>query len=467
MSVRARVALAFAIVALPATALVLWGAWGARREAAREALAAALVARMEEGGGRERCEADPARFSLAAGRRGRRPGAPMRAGRVLVYDARLEPSAPRTPPLDPHVRDALASGEELVEIDTPRGPALAVAMPWGEGPCAVLVVPQRGARPALAQQALTRDLGISVLVLGLALGVALIALGPPLARLRRLDLAVRRGGLAFEVPRGVEGGDEIGSVAHALGEASARIREHVARLEERDRALTSYVDATTHDLAIPLTVMQSRLAELDARVRAGGSLEPGALEPLLREHEYLGQLISNMAAAARFASGQPHVEHHPVDLRALVERVASRHAVLARAQGVVLEHAVPEREVVVEGDDILIERALSNLVHNAIRHGASGRASGEDAEGHVAIVLDARGSGRFRVAVADDGTGGDVTRVEEVLLGARPEASRPTDINARARGLGLRIVRAVADAHGWGIEVGKNEEGGVEIALVG
>src|SRR5690606_23197423 len=106
----------------------------------------------------------------------------------------------------------------------------------------------------------------------------------------------------------VEGSDEIGSVARALDEASVNVREHVARLEDRDRALTSYVDATTHDLAIPLTVIQSRLAELDARVRAGERLEAGALDSLLHEHEYLGQLISNMAAAARFASGQPRVE---------------------------------------------------------------------------------------------------------------------------------------------------------------
>ncbi|UJR82203.1 sensor histidine kinase [Sandaracinus amylolyticus] len=465
MSVRTRVVLAFAVFALPAIALVLWGTWSTRRQAALEATREAIVARMEDGGGRARCEADPTRFTLGRRHHGRRHRGPLiEHGRVEAYDASFTPAHPHAPRLDPEVRDALESSDlGIVEIEGERrrDGALAVRMPWDEGPCVVLVIETPGARPALGQRILRRDLAGSAAVLGLALVVALIALGPPLARLRRLAKAVRASdGIGFTVPHGVAGTDEIGRVARALDDASQRVRDHVARLEERDRALTAYVDATTHDLAIPLTVIQSRLAELDARVRAGERIEPSALEPLLAEHEYLGQLVSNMAAAARFASGQPHVEKHAVDLRALVERVAARHAPLARAQGVVLEHAVPSRAVTIEGDDILVERALSNLVHNAIRHGASRRGG---REGHVALTLDARPQGGFRIAVADDGEHADVARIERVLRGPIERGEG----NARARGLGLRIVRAVADAHHWSIEVEPHEEGGTVITITG
>src|SRR5690606_17284444 len=119
---------------------------------------ATIVERMEEGGGRERCEADPGRFVLGGGRRGRRGGPGRGFGRVQVYGAHGEPSTPRTPPLDRDVVDALAAGEAIVELETARGPALALAMPWSEGPCAVLVVPARDAAPPLARQSLARDL---------------------------------------------------------------------------------------------------------------------------------------------------------------------------------------------------------------------------------------------------------------------------------------------------------------------
>nr|MDQ3032775.1 ATP-binding protein [Myxococcota bacterium] len=268
---------------------------------------------------------------------------------------------------------------------------------------------------------------------------------------------------SFAIPPGVGGRDEIGAVARALDEASARVREHVDRLEARDRALTSYVDATTHDLAIPLTVLQSRLAELDARLREAAPLEPGALGPALAECEYLGQLVSNMAAAARLGSGQPVIERHRVELGALIERVVERHRPLARNQGVVLDHAVPSAPLLVDGDDILLERAISNLVHNAIRHGArKRRAQGE--EGHVAVVLEPlAGTPRFRITIADDGPDADLERVASGLEALPADDSR----NARARGLGLRIVRAVIDAHGIDIALARTEEGGLEVKLEG
>lgn len=489
MSVRARVVLAFAIFALPATALVIYGSWSARRRAVLEATYATVVERMESGG-RELCEDDPARFRLAPRGRGRgraRDGRRVRdrggegppgllgPARVVPYDASFRSADRRAPAIDPALRDALESGEDVaLGVPSPEGARrggqvdLAMRMPWDEGPCAVLVVRARLPERLAGQGVLLREIGVALAVLLGALAVALIALGPPLSRLRRLADAVRAGpATSYATPRGVGGGDEIGAVARALEEASARAREQVERLESRDRALTDYVDATTHDLAIPLTVLQGRLAELDARVREAGAIDRAAaratLGPALVECEYLGQLVSNMAAAARFAGGRPFVERHDVDLRALTERVVERHAALARQQGVALEHAVPDAEIVVRGDDLLLERALANLVHNAIRHAARRRERDPDAEAHVAVVLERARGGTFRLGVADDGADADLDRVRRALRGG--DERGPT--TARARGLGLRIVRAVADAHELEIATERTAEGGLSIALEG
>jgi K+-sensing histidine kinase KdpD len=116
----------------------------------------------------------------------------------------------------------------------------------------------------------------------------------------------------------------------------------------------------------------------------------------------------------------------------------------------------------VRGDDILLERALSNLVHNAIRHGAGKRREAGE-EGHVAVVLERLPDGRFRIAIADDGPAADLERVRSGLAGEQEGDAR----NARARGLGLRIVRAIADAHALEIETERTEEGGLRIVLEG
>ncbi|MBI2893913.1 MAG: HAMP domain-containing histidine kinase [Deltaproteobacteria bacterium] len=463
MTVRGRVTAAIVAIALPVVVLGVTLAWRARRDAAVQAVAAAVTGRMEAVG-RDRCEAAPARFGL--GPRGRRfghgrrrgPWGPLARARLTAYDADLRPATPGPAPrLGPSEREDLErTGAALLD-----GGAIAVRMPWSEGPCAVVVVdledpPWRGASAALV-----RELALHALVLAVALGVALLALGPPLARLRRLSKEVRRAaGEGYGRLTTVGGADEIGEVARAFDEAARRVRQDVERIEARDRALTAYVDATTHDLAIPITVLQGRLTEADAQARQEGRVEPAVLEAALAESQYLAQLVGNMAAAARLETGAPSVERRPVDLVALVERVAARHRPVARHRGLSLEYAVPDEPVVVLGDDILLERAVSNLVHNAIRHhtAATGTA------GRVALLLEALHEGhRFRISVRDDGSSVDDALVARLERGE----DAPATHHSRGRGLGLRIVRGVAAAHGLALHFARGTEAGLEAHLEG
>ena len=468
MTVRGRVTVAMIAIALPAVVLVVTLSWRARRDAQVDALAAAVVARMEAVG-RARCEADPTRFGLGpwgrrAGRHGRGrwagPG-PLAAARVTAYDAALQPASPHAPPLDEDVRETLDEDGVALVRGFGGDAGVAVRMPWSDGPCAVVVVQPRDPQWQRADAALWREVGFAVLVIAVALGVALIALGPPLGRLRRLSEEVRRAAdEGYGRPTTVGGADEIGEVARAFDAAAQRVRQDVERIEARDRALTEYVDATTHDLAIPLTVLQGRLSEADAQLRTSGRVEPAVLEGALAESQFLSQLVGNMAAASRLDTGAPNVEHRPVDLVALVERVAARHKPVARHHHLSLEYAVPDGPVVVQGDDILLERAVSNLVHNAIRH----RADAEGAEGRVALLLETFDAARrFCITVLDDGPG-----VDDALVARLQRGDDVTEGHrSRGRGLGLRIVRSVAAAHRLTLTFGRGSEGGLEVRVEG
>lgn len=464
MSLRARVTIALLVVALPLALLVAYVSARARRDAFLEATYAAVVERMEYGG-RELCEADPARFATAAARRARRrPGmaALLRGARVYAYDASFRSADPLAPPIEPGLRAGLEGGAPALLGASEGGRTdVALQMPWSDGPCAVLLVRARNGALPVRERTVARDVVIAVVVLLGALAAALLALGPPLARLRRLVAAVRGSPAAgYVAPRGVDGHDEIGEVAKALEEASVRVRDHVKALETRDLALRSYVDGTTHDLAIPLTVLQGRLSAAEEAVRAGAVVDPSLLRGALAECEYLGQLVANLGAAARLEAAEPAIERRAVDLGALVERVIARHTPVARQHGVSLDHAVPEATVRLLGDELLLERAVSNLVHNAIRH----RTARQGAEGHVAVVLETPGSGaRVRVSVLDDGAPVDDELLERLRAGEDARVTR----DARGRGLGLRIVRAVAAAHGLVLSFERAPEGGLLARLEG
>jgi len=96
------------------------------------------------------------------------------------------------------------------------------------------------------------------------------ALGPVVRRIRRLTLGVRRfGGRRVSGPVAVEGHDEIAELATAFNGAAAEVRAQVEAQEHREQVLRSFLANTTHDVAIPLTVLQGRLAAMRRAQQAG------------------------------------------------------------------------------------------------------------------------------------------------------------------------------------------------------
>jgi signal transduction histidine kinase len=300
---------------------------------------------------------------------------------------------------------------------------------------------------------------------GAFLGAVWVAAGPVVRRLRGLTAAVGQAAAAhYARPLEVAGRDEIAALARAFNDAAAEVRDHVARVEAREQTLRSFVANTTHDVMLPLTVLQGYLAALRQSSQEG-RCDADVVQSASEEAHYLASLVHNLGAAAKLEAGEPHVERHAVNLNALVERAAGRHRPIAAPRDIEVNTAVPERQLVATGDVTLIEQAVSNLIHNAVRYNQPG--------GHVAVVLEPAASadgsgdnGRFRLRVFDDGPG-----VPEELYGRLAEPHYRAD-DARTRspggqGLGLSIARQVADRHGFTMDIRRSEAGGLEVELAG
>lgn len=458
MKLRARVALTLAIGVVPLAVLVGWVQGELRRKATVDATADAVVDRMNERE-RELCESNPEAW-LARAREPRRHAGPRRAGRrglpphmeLAVYDAEARPGYVGAPLLPPSIAAELRGGEQTVSrvVDRDRRTQLVVAtrMPWSTGPCAIVVVRRPYGNGGSNVVWLT-----ALAVAFAAVGIAVLAVGPVVRRLRKLTSAVASGAAMPTV-----GDDEIAELARAFAASRDEIRARLAELESRDAALTRFVANTTHDVMLPLTVLVGHLAELDERLRAGEVANAATVRAALEEAHYLTSLIQNLGVAAKLEAGEPHVVRHDVDLLPLVERVITRHARIAEQRGVELAHAVPESPLVVHGDVTLIEQAVSNLVHNAVRYSEVG--------GHVAVVLERSAPLRFELRVLDDGPG-----VPEALLSRLGERGFRTD-EARTRqpqgfGLGLHIVHDVAERLGLELHFGRSPEGGLAVTLAG
>ncbi len=455
MKLRTRLALTLGLATVSVLVLLGWAQsrWQSRLRV--EALAEAAVHRMESGG-RERCEANPDRWPRPRrGWRDRRGGAPgprvFRRPELFAYDSSFESRNPDSPPFPPELARRIEAGEGVAaERGRGRRPTqVAVRMGWDEGACAVVLMRTKGPPPLLSRAVLLPALLVALVVIA----VALLAAGPIVGRVRRLTGSVRRLADGADEPIAVEGSDEIGELGEAFEQSRRTIQAQIGSLRERELALRNYIANTTHDVMLPLSVLQGHLTALQQKIEAGDPLDASAVAPSIEEAQYLGSLLHNLNASARLEAHAGLTNRDTLDLNRLVERVVDRHRPIARRKQVALEVAVPERTVELEGDLTLLEQAFGNVIQNAIRYNQAG--------GHVAVVLEGSDDA-WTLDVVDDGPGIPASE----LARAMEPSFRGNDARTRhphGMGLGLHIASDVAERHGLALRLVNTEGGGLKV----
>ena len=186
--------------------------------------------------------------------------------RLYAYDGAYRAADPEAPPFPAELRDGARASDDVAVAETlsedgQRRPLVGVRTGWDGGPCAFVLA--RGTQP-IANPPLA----------GLLTTAALLAAGVPdrgldhdrLGRPAHPRADRRRAALVGRALRdarsGPQGSDEIGELARAFDEAAAEVRAHVSRVESREATLRSFVANTTHDVMLPLTVLQGHLAAL-------------------------------------------------------------------------------------------------------------------------------------------------------------------------------------------------------------
>lgn len=209
------------------------------------------------------------------------------------------------------------------------------------------------------------------------------------------------------------------------------------RLDRAFRAQRELLARTSHDLRTPLAVIRSNveviLEDPDATVEEWR--ETGQL--VSRASDQMGRMVEELLAVARLEVGE--VVMVSLDLANLARDVAEGWAARVEAAGVSLD--VDAQSAVIEGDRATLERAVGNLVENALRMSPSGSSVGIGT-GHV-------GPWAY-FAVADRGPGIDPA----VVVGS-----------GDGRGLGLPIVREVARLHHGRLTSDARSEGGAVLIL--
>jgi two-component system sensor histidine kinase BaeS len=481
VKLRTRLGLTAALVIAPTVGLLLCFDAIARHRAAEQLLTEMVSARMPME--RERCEASPeswggrlagpepfdgaARTRMDGPPRGVPPGGPPRLrpasgarprpAVAFAYDEQLRSRNASAPPVAPALATGIANRESAVEPFAWRSREVEVLLrtPWGSGPCAfVLAQGTTGEWGAVLPETQVWALPMLSVV-----AAVFFAMGPVVGRIRRLTEEVRRSASAlYEEPIAADGNDEIGELARAFDVAGRKISSQLREREQREKALREFVANTTHDVMIPLTVLQGHLATLRDSAAGREPTDGSIVSFAMDEAHYMASLVHNLATAARLEGVEVKLQPSRVDLNALVARVIARHTPIARERRVSLESASPSESIHSWADLTLLEQAVSNITYNAVRYNRPG--------GHVAVILEALSSDRFCVRVVDDGPGIEPAELSKIVeRGVRGESARTRA--PEGQGLGLHIAYRAAELHGFHLGLGRSEYGGVEAKLEG
>lgn len=410
------------------------------------------------------CRNDPARFAEKFG--GRRNRAVRRDMDVLAYRLDGSPARAGAQRLPAELLAALAAEPlEPAHLRVWGGAGRfdgwsAIRMEGAPPACAVIAFGWKRKTPAAGRPApYTRRVAAQTgALVALLLAVGLMIGLPLVRRIRKLtravDAAPERG---WRIDEQLAARDELGDLARAFDATGARVASTIDALERRDATLKDYISNTTHDLAIPLTVLQHRLRAIQRAERRGEAAAREDVDAALEESHYIASLIANMSAAAKLDAGQTHMARHEVRLDELVARVAGRQAPIAELKGIELNWGAPPEPVVLMGDSVLLEQALSNLAQNAVQY--------NDAGGHVSVLLEVTGGG-FEVTVADDGPGVPAEALEAILeRGARGDDAR--NRNPGGSGFGLSITQRVCDLHGLDLSIESAQGEGFLVRISG
>jgi two-component system heavy metal sensor histidine kinase CusS len=216
------------------------------------------------------------------------------------------------------------------------------------------------------------------------------------------------------------------------------------RLEDSFRRLSDFSSDIAHELRTPVSNLMTQTDVALSRARSAEEYR-AVLHSSLEEYERMARMIRDMLFLAKADNGMIAINAGPIDLTNEVQELFEFYGALAEESGVRL--AVSGGGTL-EGDKLMLRRAVNNMLSNALRHSLPG--------GTVSVRIERHDRGVIEIAV--ENTGEDIPPKHLPRLFDRfyrVDLSRQR--NSEGAGLGLAITKSIVEAHGGSVAVESRE----------
>ncbi len=376
----------------------------------------------------------------------------MKANYLIGQDQRIEQPTLDTEPLDLFLKGAPAPilGPDPLQMGRYKPFSVAPIEIMGEAGCYLYIIlgseqydsAASMIKDSYIMQSTLKGLGLTLLIAGL---VGLFLFSLLTRRLRAMKAVVcsfERG--HYDKRVAVTSQDELGQLATSFNQMADTIVANVEDLKQTDRLRRELIANVSHDLRSPLAAMQGYLETIMMKNDTLSAEERQQyMETVLKNTRSLNTLVGELFELSKLDAQQIEPQCEAFSIAELVQDLVMQYKPKAESLHVTLNADLPERLSLVYADIGLVERAISNLIDNALRYTPSG--------GLVRITPSDEGDA-VGIQVSDSGYGippEDLPHIFERFY--RVEKSRAR--HKGGTGLGLAITKKLVELHGSTLNV--------------
>jgi two-component system heavy metal sensor histidine kinase CusS len=233
---------------------------------------------------------------------------------------------------------------------------------------------------------------------------------------------------------------DVNRMPTELAQLGESFNAMLARLEDSFRRLNEFSSDLAHELRTPISALMTQSQVALSRSRSADEYRE-VIYSAMEEYDRLARMISDMLFLAQADHGLLVPNREPVDLRGEILDLHDFYDALVESKGVTLSVVGAG---VVRGDRIMIRRALSNLLSNAIRHATPGT--------DIGTVIGSADDGGVTLAITNAGAEIPPEHLPKLFERFyRVDAAR--ERSSDGAGLGLSITKTIVSAHAGTISV--------------
>ena len=249
----------------------------------------------------------------------------------------------------------------------------------------------------------------------------------------------------------------LSELAFHLNKTSEMLQSQKYQLRKKDAARANWIAGVSHDIRTPLSMVMGYAAQLGTSeyLREEDRKKASAI---VRQSRRMKNLINDLNLASKMEYNMQPIVREEINAVALVRQVAVDFINMDVDGRYPIEWETDEELAVCRicADKELIKRAVSNLIQNSMNHNEDGCTV------HVAVE---EINGYCVISVEDDGAGASEEEIEK-LNHAPHYMVCDTNTREQRHGLGLLIVKQIAESHGGKAEIGRSGYGGFGVKIM-